>query len=121
MQFEDLNQEDIKLIKDAMLENSVSVIAECQECRKVISEERYDEEMNRGKRLVYLVNVLNAKKVYDNNQYINIGVTIIKKDEKEIELTEEIPSHFSDNEINERLWDKYSDKYDIDEILWEEM
>jgi hypothetical protein len=58
----------------------------------------------------------------EKDNYINIGVTIIKKDGGEIELTEEFPKHFSDSEINERLLDRYSDKYnDIDEILWDEL
>lgn len=122
MKFEELCNEDIKLIKDSMLENSVSIIAECQESKSVLSEESFDKEMNRGKRLVYLVNVLNDKKEYDYNKCTKVKVIIVKTDGGEVrKIFEEFPSHFTDSDINERLWDKYSDKYDdIEEILWEE-
>jgi hypothetical protein len=121
MKFEKLNQEDKELIKDAMKESSVNTISQSLQCKKVMSEETFDKEMNRGKRLVYLLNVLDDKKEYKENSYINIGITFVLKDGKEIELTEKMPSYFSDSDINERLWDKYSDKYDIDEILWDEL
>lgn len=123
MRFEELRKEDVKLIKDAMLENSVSIIAEYQANKETISKDTYRYGMTKGKRLVYLLNVLNHKKEYDYNRYIKVKVTIVKTDGGEIrKIIEEFPYHLTDNDINEMLWDKYSDEYnDIQEILWDEI
>lgn len=65
MKFENLSKEDIQLIKNAMMESSVSLIADARECKEVMSKESYERDMTTAKRLVYLVNVLNGVKEYD--------------------------------------------------------
>jgi hypothetical protein len=65
MRFENLNKEDVQLIKDAMMESSVSLIADAKECKEVMPKEAFEKDMDRAKRLVYLVNVLNGVKEYD--------------------------------------------------------
>lgn len=64
MKFEDLDNKDIKLIKDAMLQSSVTLISECEKCKEVMSQESYNKDRYKGERLVYLFNVLNNKKEY---------------------------------------------------------
>lgn len=42
--------------------------------------------------------------------------------EEEVEETDDFPSHYTDEQINEVLWDRYTDKYgDIKEIKWKQI
>lgn len=65
MKFDDLREEDKNLIKDSMLQQSVSLTAEALECKNVMPQETYEKQMNDADRLIYLVNVLNDKAKYD--------------------------------------------------------
>lgn len=65
MKIENLNEEDISLIKTAMLENSVSLVSSALECKEVMPTECYDRDMKNADRLVYLINVLNGVSDYD--------------------------------------------------------
>ncbi|WP_027639412.1 hypothetical protein [Clostridium cadaveris] len=60
MKFSNLSNEDINLIKNAMLENSVSLVATALECKSVMPIEVYESDMQNADRLIYLVNVLNG-------------------------------------------------------------
>lgn len=59
-----LSNGDLKLIVNSLMENSVSIIAECEECKKVMGKETYGKEKERANRLVYLANVLDGRKEY---------------------------------------------------------
>lgn len=53
-------------------------------------------------------------------EYIKVSVLILTKDEKKDVFLEEYPEHYTDGDITERLWDKYSLKYDdMEEIKWD--
>lgn len=65
MKIENLSKEDIDLIKDAMLENSVSLVSSALECKEVMPIDCYERDMRNADRLVYLVNVLNGVSDYD--------------------------------------------------------
>lgn len=65
MKFKDLSKKDIELIKNSMLENSVSLTAEALECKETMPKEVFERNMSDSKRLVYLVNVLNGVVEYD--------------------------------------------------------
>lgn len=65
MKFENLRQEDKEIIKNSMLHESVSLVAEALECKSVMPEEMYERQMKIADRLMYLVNVLNDKIKYD--------------------------------------------------------
>lgn len=65
MKFDNLKEEDIKLIKEAMLQNSVTITASCLENKEVMPKEAYEKDMNNANRLIYLVNVLNDVVEYD--------------------------------------------------------
>ena len=55
-------------------------------------------------------------------EYIIVEVTIIKANNEEVEETDDFPSHCTDENINEVLWDRYTDKYgDLKEIKWKQM
>lgn len=58
----------------------------------------------------------------DDNKCINVTVEIIKVNNEKISLTEEFPSHFTEENITEILWDEYTDKYgDLKEVNWQEI
>lgn len=46
MKFEDLKKEDKELIKNCMLNQSVSLTAEALQCKEVMPKETYEREMN---------------------------------------------------------------------------
>ncbi|MEW9093968.1 MAG: hypothetical protein AB2417_02700 [Clostridiaceae bacterium] len=124
MKFEELDDKDIKLIKDAMIQNSVTLIAECQECKKVMSKESYERDIQNGRRLVHLINVLNNKEEYKriDDKYINVEVEITKVNNEKVSLIEEFPTHYTDGNISEILWDRYTDKYgELKKIDWKEL
>lgn len=58
----------------------------------------------------------------NEKEYVIFEVTIIKVNNEEIEETDDFPSHYTDGQINEVLWDRYTDKYgDLKEIKWKQM
>jgi len=63
--FDNLNKEDIELIKSAMLQNAVTLTSEALECKDVMPIEVYEKDMANSDRLIYLVNVLNDVSEYD--------------------------------------------------------
>lgn len=65
MNFDNLRKKDKELIKDSMLNQSVSLTAESLECKDVMPKETYKRQMKEADRLIYLVNVLNNKVEYD--------------------------------------------------------
>lgn len=67
--FKDLKEEDIQIIKGAVIENSVSVIAECLECKNVMPIDAYYREMERAERQIYLINVLNGIQEYHEMKF----------------------------------------------------
>lgn len=69
MKFEDLKPEDIKLIKDSMLENSVNLIANCQGCKSSIPIDSFYNDMEMAHRLIYLTNVLNDVRKYADMKF----------------------------------------------------
>ncbi len=55
-------------------------------------------------------------------EYILVEVTMIKANNEEIGETDDFPSHYTDEQIIEVLWDRYTDKYgDIKEIKWKQI
>lgn len=69
MNFENLKPTDIQLIKDAMLENSVNLIATCQECKNTMPIDTFYTNMENGNRLIYLTNVLNDVEKYNDMKF----------------------------------------------------
>ena len=60
--------------------------------------------------------------VVNEEEYVILEVTIIKANNEEIEETDDFPSHYTDGQINEVLWDRYTDKYgELKEIKWKQM
>lgn len=58
-----LSKRDLKLLVNSLMEDSVSIIAQCEECKNVMGK-TYDEEKKRADRLIYLANVLDGRKEY---------------------------------------------------------
>ncbi|KOY65497.1 hypothetical protein [Clostridium sporogenes] len=69
MKIENLKSKDIELIKGAMVENSVSVIATCQECKNVMPIDSFCKDMERANRLIYLINVINDVRNYNDMKF----------------------------------------------------
>lgn len=104
MKLENLKNEDIKLIQDAILENSVNIIATCQECKGVMPIEAYDKDMEKANRLIYLANILNDSSEYsrmkfyefkDFGYYALIGAIT---EEEAIEQYEEIAGEVNEDD-----------------------
>lgn len=57
-----------------------------------------------------------------DDKYINVEVEITKVSNEKILLAEEFPSHYTDENITEILWDRYTDKYgELKEVNWKEL
>lgn len=59
-----LSQKDWDLINSALMGQSVTIVADCQENKDIMPAESYNRDMNESERLVYLVNVLQGRKEY---------------------------------------------------------
>lgn len=58
----------------------------------------------------------------NEEEYVILEVTIIKANNEEVEEMDDFPSHYTDGQINEVLWDRYTDKYgELKEIKWKQM
>lgn len=125
MKLENLKNEDIKLIQDAILESSVNIIATCQECKSVMSIEAYNKDMEKANKLIYLANVLNDSSEYsemkfyefkDFGYYALIGATTeeeaIKHYEEvvgEIDEDDREPIEINKERAKEKLLNVYKD------------
>ena len=65
MRFENLRKDDVILIKNAILENAISLTTDALENRDVMAKEAYDKCMSDSYRLIYLISVLEDKVEYD--------------------------------------------------------
>ncbi len=60
--------------------------------------------------------------VVNEEEYVILEVTIIKVNDEEVEETDDFPSHYTDENINEVLWDRYTDKYgELKEMKWKQI
>lgn len=60
--------------------------------------------------------------VSNEKEYVILEVTIIKANNEEVEEIDDFPSHYTDENINEVLRDRYTDKYgELKEIKWKQM
>lgn len=65
MNMGNLDEKDMRLIKAAMFEGSISIASLAVESKEEISTECYEREMKKADRLMYLINVLNGVVDYD--------------------------------------------------------
>ena len=65
MRFENLRKDDVILIKNAILENAISLTTDALENKDTMTTEIYEKCMSDSYRLIYLISVLEDKIEYD--------------------------------------------------------